>query len=92
MNLLAYRPFLDPLDAPSLWWAFLFPLALLIAIAYKGVRMHEIEHMDRRWGGAFVRAAGFMTLQIVAGIVLLWIASYIVILKLLPIIAPMPGT
>jgi phosphatidylglycerophosphate synthase len=92
MNILAYRPFLDPLDASPLWWAFLVPLALLIAIAYKAVRMREIEGMGPEWKGALARSVVLMALQIIASIVLLWVASYFVILKLLPIIAPMPGT
>ena len=37
--LLAWRPFLDPLDLHGYWWAFLFPLSLGIAFTYKAVRV-----------------------------------------------------
>lgn len=29
--MLGYTPFLDPIDANSVWWALLVPLAVLIA-------------------------------------------------------------
>jgi len=90
MGVLAYRPFLDPLSLSASWWAFLLPLALLISIAYKAVRMHELED-GTAWVGAFARSVAVMTVQIILGIVLLWIGSYLFVLKLLPVIAPMPG-
>ncbi len=88
---LAYRPFLDPLSLGPWWWAFLLPLALLISVAYKAVRMHELEAVEGPWLGAFARSVLVMTIQIILGIVALWIGSYLFVIKLLPVIAPMPG-
>jgi hypothetical protein len=39
MMLLAWRPFLDPLNLHEYWWAFLVPLALGVAFTYKAVRV-----------------------------------------------------
>lgn len=86
---LAWRPFLDPLDLAGVWWLFLLPLALFISLAYKAVRMPDLELP----GGVrrYLRATIAMTTQIVVAMILLWIAFYIFVLHLLPAIAPMPG-
>ena len=51
---LAYRPLLDPLPMHGAEWAALPVIALLMAMAYRGVRT---EHIDRYWPGTF-RIAG----------------------------------
>jgi hypothetical protein len=78
--LLAWRPFLDPIDAHRVWWALLVPLALLVSIAYKAVRLHS---MRRYW----VEVAS-MTGQIVVWMVLLGAATYVLIGWVVPAIAP----
>lgn len=56
--LLAYRPFLDPLPMPSSWWWLtIVPMAVLISIAYKGVRKPTLK--------GFWRSVGVMAAQIV---------------------------
>ncbi len=76
-----WRPFLDPLDLHGLWWLFLLPLALGISVAYKAVRMPTLE--------GYPRAVLIMTFQIVLAMVLLWIAAFLFVGYLLPLILPM---
>jgi hypothetical protein len=66
---LAYRPFIDPLNLHDAWWALLIPLSLGISIAYKAVRVRD---MDTYW-----RQVIIMTIQIVVAMVLLAVASFL---------------
>lgn len=81
-RLLAYRPLIDPLDLHDVWFLLLIPLALLISIAYKAVRVDDMR--------TFWPAALWMTAQIIVGMVALGTAFYVVIEWLVPIIAPTP--
>jgi hypothetical protein len=58
-----YRPILDPLPLHGWEWAVLPAVALLMAMAYKGVRC---EKMGRYWRDTFVMTGG-----IVAGLIAL---------------------
>ncbi len=78
---LAWRPFLDPLNAHALWWLFLLPLALLISITYKAVRVREPRHYPRQ--------VVTMTLQIIAAMILLGAAAFLLVEYLLPLLVPM---
>lgn len=80
--ILAWRPFLDPLNVHEYWWAFLVPLALGISIAYKAVRLHDL--------GNYWRQVAVMTAQIILAMVLLGIAMFIFVDYLLPALAPLP--
>jgi len=76
MALLAYIPFLDPLDVFHDWWFLLvIPLSLGISITYKAMRMASL---DGYW-----RQVAVMTTQIVlamiAGAVLLMLFVELVI-------------
>lgn len=77
---LAWRPFLDPLPIEEQWYLLLIPLALLISIGYKAVRVGD---MQRYW-----RSVAVMTLQVIFGIILLWIGAYLVIFRIVPLILP----
>lgn len=68
---LAYRPLLDPLPIHGWEWLALPAIAVLMAMAYRGVRT---EHMDRYWSGV-LRVAGIIVL-VIAG---LSAASWVVI-------------
>ena len=83
MTTLAYTPFIDPLDLHDIWFVLIVPLAFGIALAYKAVRCGQAKRYPRQ--------VLMMTVQIVVGIALLGVASYIVLDKILPMIAPMPG-
>jgi len=69
--LLAYTPFIDPLDLHEWWWLTLGPLALGISIAYKAVRVPDFT---RYW-----REVGVMTVQIILGMIGLSIFVYLLI-------------
>lgn len=81
--LLAYRPFIDPINAHEWWFLLLVPLSLLIAIAYKAVRAPD---MSKYW-----REVAVMTVQVIAAIIMLGIASYVLLQLVVPVIAPMGG-
>lgn len=80
MHLLAFRPFLDPLQLHAYWWAFLLPLALGVSFTYKAVRVVSLADL--------IRQTIVMTAQIILGMVLLGIASFCFLEFVLPIIAP----
>lgn len=77
---LAYRPFLEPIDAHSWWWLMLLPLALGISMVYKAMR---IPVMDRYWWQTGKMTAQILSVMILLSIVLLVLVQ--VILPLLPV-------
>jgi hypothetical protein len=78
---LAWRPFLDPLNLHSYWYLLLIPLAFGISVAYKAVRVHN---MSRYW-----RQVLMMTVQIVGAIVGLGALSYFLLMVVVPRLIPM---
>lgn len=66
-----YRPFIDPVQIDGFWWMFLPLMALLIAMVYKGVKHPNLK--------TYWWAVAKMALEIVAGMVLLGAASYLVV-------------
>jgi hypothetical protein len=66
-----YRPFLDPIDVHGWWWVMLLPMSVLIAVVYKSVRLKDLR-------GYWAAVLG-MTAQIVIGMVLLGVASYVLV-------------
>lgn len=82
MITLAWRPFLDPIDAHSWWFLLLIPLALGISMSYRAVKLRSL---DRYWSRVAI-----MTAQIVLSIVALAIVSFLVIQVINPALAPMP--
>lgn len=83
MGVLAYTPFLDPIDAHRWWFLLLIPMAIGVSVVYKAVRMVSLE---RYW-----RHVASMTTGIIMGIILLGAAMYVLIEWVMPLIAPMPG-
>ena len=79
--LLAWRPFLDPMNLHAWWWAFLLPLSLGVSVAYKAVR---VGTLDGYW-----RQVAVMTAQIILGMILLGIATYLFLGFVLPVVLPM---
>lgn len=80
---LGYRPFLDPLDVHDLWWVFIVPLAVLLAMGYKAVRLPTL---DKYW-----RHVALFAAQTLLGIGGLAVALHLFVRLVLPAIAPMPG-
>lgn len=78
--LVAYTPFIDPINAHSTWYLLLIPLAVGISVVYKAVRVGDLRYYPRQ-----VLA---MTGQIVGVMVLLAVGAYVLIQHLLPVIFP----
>lgn len=74
---IAYTPFLDPLNLHEVWWWLLVPMALLMSIAWKAVRVSTFKHF---WRPVFI-----MTVQIVVAMAGLAVGAYIVVDQLVPL-------
>lgn len=83
MGLLAYTPLLDPIDANQGWWFMLPPLALLIAVVYKALRLPSLRGY---WWRVLV-----MALQIIVAMVLLGAGAYLFIQFVAPMVVPVRG-
>jgi hypothetical protein len=77
---LAYRPFLDPLNLHQHWYLLLIPVAFFLSLAYKAVRVHDLRALPRQTLS--------MTIQVILSMLLLGVAFYLFVEKLLPLIAP----
>lgn len=75
-NLLAYTPFIDPLDLHAVWFVLLLPLAVLIAMAYKAVRVPRLE--------LYWRQVALFSAQIIVGIVGLYAFALVTLNVVLP--------
>lgn len=73
-----WRPFLDPLPAGAFgqWWLYLIPLSAFIAVVYKALRMKDLR--------GYPVAVAIMTAQIIAGMMLLTFASYLLVEVFVP--------
>ncbi len=83
MTTLAYTPFLDALAIHDHWYLLIVPMSIFLAIGYKSVRCSDMNR--------FFREVIIFTIQILGGLLLLAIAFTVVIVVLLPLLAPMPG-
>ena len=43
----AYRPFLDPLPLDRYWLFFLLPLAIVIGIVYKTIKLNDLSQLPK---------------------------------------------
>ena len=75
-----WRPFLDPIDIHRSWFLMLLPMSFLISMAYKAVRLPDL---DTYWRSVLV-----MTMQIIVGMIALGLGFFILIQYVLPRIAP----
>lgn len=77
-TLLAYTPFLDPLDLHTAWWLTLVPLAFGISVVYKAVRVRDFKGY---WGQVLM-----MTVQIILGIIGISAALFMLTEVVIPVI------
>ena len=82
LSSLAWRPFLDPIDAHGWWFLLVVPMSFGIAVVYRAVRVHTLQGYWRR--------VLTLTAQIVISMILLGIASYLFVQVVVPALAPMP--
>ncbi len=77
IDMIAYIPFLDPLDVFHEWWfALLIPLSFGISVIYRALKLPSLEHYWRR--------VMTMTAQIVLIMMALGIAVVIVVVQVIP--------
>jgi hypothetical protein len=76
----AWRPFLDPLDLQRSWFWLILPLAFLVSMTYKAVR---VETLRGYW-----RQVVIMTTQLIIAIIAMGAAAFVVVEYVLPIILP----
>lgn len=76
---LGWRPFIDPMHAHDWWFLLIFPVALLVSLAWKAVRVDDIRQLPR--------AVGVMTVQVVLAMLGLGLAAYVGLVVVLPILA-----
>ena len=79
--LLAYIPFVHPLNVFHQWWyVLLIPLSFGISVVYKAVRLSTLEQ--------FWREVTIMTAQVVLAMIGLAIGLVILVTVLIPLIVP----
>ena len=79
--MVAFTPFLEPMDLQTVWWWLLLPLALLVSVGWKAVR---VGHFRSFW-----RPVLIMTVQIVVAMAGLAVATALVVEFLVPLL---PGS
>jgi hypothetical protein len=78
VHLLAWRPFVDPIDAHSWWFLLLLPIAFLVSLAWKAVRVDDIKRLSR--------PVVVMTVQVILAMLGLGFAAFIGLVVVLPIL------
>ncbi|GIW74316.1 MAG: hypothetical protein KatS3mg103_0838 [Phycisphaerales bacterium] len=76
---LAWRPFLDPIDAHRWWFLLILPVAVLVSLSWKAVRIEDLRRLPR--------AVAVMTVQVVLAMLGLGLAAYVGLVVVLPILA-----
>ena len=72
VSMLAYRPFLDPIQIDRFWLWFLPPLILIIALVYRTIKTETLKGLPGR--------AGYLAFQISVFMVLAAAALYLTLL------------
>ena len=77
--MIAYIPFLDPINAFHDWWfVLLIPMSFGISVIYRALKLPTLEH--------YWRAVMTMTIQIVLAMAALGIALVIVVVQIIPML------
>ncbi|MEM1447104.1 MAG: hypothetical protein AAGF84_13680 [Planctomycetota bacterium] len=68
--ILAYRPFLDPLPIgnSAAWVWLLVPLVVLVSVAYKTIKLHDLQELPKK--SAILALQIFIFMGLAAGV--LW--------------------
>lgn len=80
--ILAYRPFIDPLNLQRWWFLLLVPLAFGVSITYKAIRVEDLSTFWRKVFG--------MTFQLILGIIAFGVFLFALVQYVLPRTLPMP--
>lgn len=76
---LAYTPFIDPINIHQYWYLLLLPVAFFVSLAYKACRVEPLSDLAKE--------VAVMTVQIVIVMILLGVASFLFVERVLPMIA-----
>lgn len=76
------KPFINPIDLHDHWWFTLIPLAFFISMAYKAIRIPNVDHF---WP-TYWKQVAIMTAQVVGGMVLLAVAVFLIVEFIVPIL------
>ena len=68
MTAAAWIPILDPLDLGGWWWLTAVPMAALVSIAFKAMRVSEPRHLPR--AAAVMAAQVLLALAVLAALLL----------------------
>jgi hypothetical protein len=69
-----YRPFIDPIQVHGKWWLMVIPMAFGVAVVYKAVRIRNLS------GSGYWLGVLKMMVEIIAGMALLGVLSYGVVM------------
>lgn len=83
MTTLAYVPFIDALPLHDVWYLLIVPMAIFLAIGYKGVRCRDLSR--------YPREVVVFVIQILGAMALLAIGFTVFINYIIPMLAPMPS-
>jgi hypothetical protein len=76
--MLAWRPFIDPIDAHAWWFLLLLPIAFLVSLTWKAIRIDNIKRLPR--------PLGVMTVQVILAMLGLGLAAFVGLVVVLPIL------
>lgn len=71
--LLAWRPFLDPIDITGYRLWLMLPLILVVAVVYKAIKIDDLRKLPRQSVVLFLQIFSFMILALIA----LWLLAEI---------------
>ncbi len=75
---LAWRPFIDPINAHAWWFLLILPVALLVSLSWKSVRIDDIRRLPR--------PVIVMTVQVILAMLGLGLAAFLGLTVALPIL------
>lgn len=79
IEMIAYIPFLDPVNAFHEWWfVLIIPMSFGISVIYRALKLPNLEH--------YWRAVMTMTAQIVLVMAALGVALVIVVVQIIPLL------
>lgn len=74
MNLLAWRPFLDPIHLEGYWMWLIVPLVVAITVVYKAIKLDDLSRLPREVAKLSLQILAFMFLAAA----LLWLVVELV--------------
>ncbi len=69
---LQYVPFRDPINVDRIWIWLLIPLALLVSVVYKAIKLEHIRQLPRQ---ALIMFAQIIIFMVLAGGLVLWLSE-----------------